>query len=52
MAFPPEASTDAYSLMPVSEDDRDEDLKPEDGCHDRHETQAEVEQNRVTARGP
>jgi hypothetical protein len=30
-------------MMPMSEDDRHEDLKPQYGGNDRHETQAEVE---------
>ena len=36
----------------MSEDDRHEDLKPQYGGDDRHEPQAEVEQDCVTARGP
>jgi hypothetical protein len=34
-----------------SEDDRREDLKPQYGCNDRHEPEADVDQNCVTARG-
>ena len=35
----------------VSEDDRREDLKSQYGCNDRHEPEADVDQNCVTARG-
>jgi hypothetical protein len=34
-----------------SEDDRHEDSKPQYGDNDRHEPQAEIDQNRVSARG-